>query len=72
MNRTISVKCQNTLHCGHENVFSESDLVSEVLIKDEDGNVIKEHSPVEIDANTFVKCSECGYPINCAHAVISD
>ena len=73
MSRTISVKCTNVQqHCCHENVFQESDLVSGVSIKDDEGYVIEEHPEVKVDGNTFVECERCGYPINCADATISD
>lgn len=71
MSRTISVVCPNKLHCGHLNVFQESDLVGEVPLINKAGKRIPP-PPVEVDENTFVKCERCGYPINCAHASISD
>lgn len=70
MSRTISVKCPQW-DCGHENVFSESELVGEVPLADEDGGRVPP-PPVTVDDNTFVKCEKCGYPVNCADATISD
>mgnify|MGYP003120790621 CR=1 FL=1 len=71
MTKTISVKCPNTVHCGHLNVFPASDLVGEVPLVDKDG-ARRPAPPVEVDENTFVQCDKCGYPINCADATISD
>ena len=73
MSRTISVTCTNSQqHCCHENVFREDELISGMSIKDDEGNIIEEHPPVEVDSRTFVKCEKCGYPISCADAIISD
>jgi hypothetical protein len=72
MSKTIEVKCSNTQHCGHVNIFSSDDLVSGMSIKDDEGRVVEEHPPVTVDKNTFVKCESCGYPISCGHARISD
>lgn len=71
MTRTISVKCTNTQHCGHLNVFPEDELKGEVPLINDAGDRIPA-PPVEVDDNTFVKCEKCGYPINCADATISD
>ncbi len=70
--RIITVKCLNIVHCGHINQFPESELVSGMTMKDDQGAIIEEHPQVTIDENTFVKCEACGYPISCAHAVISN
>jgi hypothetical protein len=73
MSRTIKLTCTNSQqHCCHENTFNESDLISGLAIKDDEGRVIEEHPAVEIDGNTVVACERCGYPINCANAIISD
>jgi hypothetical protein len=72
MSRTISVKCPNTEYCGAVNEFSEDELVSGLAIVDDNNQVVDAHPPVEVDENTFVQCSECGYPISCADATISD
>jgi hypothetical protein len=71
MSRIISIRCPNIVHCGHINVFPESDLIGEVPLIDKEGARIPP-PPVEIDENTFVKCEKCGYPVSCEHAVISD
>ena len=71
MSKKISVTCPKW-DCGHENVFDESDLVSEILVKNEDGIVVDQHQPVEVDANTFIQCEKCKGPVNCANANISD
>jgi len=73
MSRTIRITCTNAQqHCCHENVFSESELISGLSIKNDAGHVVEEHPPVEIDGNTVVQCERCGYPISCANAAISD
>ena len=72
MSKTIKVKCTNTLHCDYMNEFSSDDLVSEMPLKDDAGNILIEQPPVKIDSNTFVQCEKCGYPINCADATVSD
>lgn len=71
MSRTISVKCTNTQHCGHVNVFQEDELIGSVPLVTEDGTMLPP-PPVEIDENTFVECEKCKYPISCANATISD
>jgi len=70
MSRTISVKCPNVL-CAHVNKFDESELVGEVPLVNKDG-ARQAPPPVEVDENTFVKCENCGYPVSCANATISD
>ena len=72
MSKMISVKCTNTVHCGHLNVFPASDLVSGLALVNESGEVVNAHPQVKVDANTFVECEECRYPISCANATISD
>jgi hypothetical protein len=67
MSRTINVKCG---HCNALNSFSESELVSGVPSTDKHGNVVEEHPPVQVDANTVVACDKCGYPMSCANATI--
>ena len=69
--RTISVKCTNTQYCGHVNTFSEAELVSGMSVKNDEGKIVKEHLPVTVDENTFVKCERCGYPVHCADADIT-
>ena len=71
MSRTISVKCTNTLYCGHVNVFQEDELIGEVPVIDENGKRLPP-PPVEVDENTVIKCEACGYPVSCEHATISD
>lgn len=66
------IKCTNTQHCGHINEVEESDLVSEMSVKDDFGRVVDEHIPVKIDKNTFIKCEECGYPIRCISNDLAD
>jgi hypothetical protein len=72
MSRTISVTCPNTEYCGKVNTFEESELISGLAIVDDNGEVVDAHPAVEVDENTFVQCSHCGYPISCADATISD
>ena len=66
MSKTFEIKCP---HCGKVNTFDESDLVSGMSVKDDNGNIVQEHPPVEINENTFVRCEECGYPMGCSDAV---
>ncbi len=69
MNRTIEVNCPQ---CGKKHTFVESELQSGMSIKDAEGRIIQEHPPVEVDENTFIQCEECGYPVRCNDAIISD
>ena len=69
MTRVISVRCSNKVHCGYLNTFREDDLVGEVPLVGKNGERVPP-PPVKIDANTFVKCENCGYPISCADASI--
>lgn len=71
MSRMVRIVCPQVT-CGAVNEFLEDELESGLAIVDEDGNVVNAHPKVEIDANTFVECDQCRYPISCAHAVISN
>lgn len=66
--RTIQITCE----CGHVNEFPESELISGMTIKDDQGRIVEEHPEVTIDENTFVQCEACGTPVSCANATISD
>lgn len=65
MNRRIEIECSN---CKKVNYVNESELVSGVPLKDIQGNVVEEHPPVTIDANTLVACDACRYPMSCENA----
>jgi hypothetical protein len=69
MSKKISVTCP---HCGKVNEFLQSDLVSGMPIRDDEGNIIEEYPEVEVDACTFIKCDVCGAPVGCGNATISD
>lgn len=66
MSKTFEITCP---HCGTVNIFDESDLVSGMSIKDDQGNIVQENPPVEVDSFTFVRCENCGYPMGCGDAV---
>lgn len=65
-NRMIQVTCD----CSHVNVFPESELISGMTIKDDQGNVVEENPEVTINEFTFVECEKCGAAVSCAHAVV--
>ena len=67
MNRKIEIKCSN---CGAVNVLNEADLVSGVPLKNKNGDIIEEYPPVTIDANTFIGCDKCRYPMSCVNAKV--
>lgn len=67
-NRTVSAICD----CNHVNVFLESELVSGMTVKDDQGNIVEENPEVTINEFTFVQCEQCGSPVSCANATISD
>jgi len=62
----------NCTHCGCKHIFSESELKSDMSIKNTDGEIIDENPPVEVNNNTFIQCENCNYPMCCANAIILD
>lgn len=58
----IEITCDS---CGRRQKFLTSELVSELSIKDDRGNVVEASPEVVIDSNTLIQCDECGRPIVC-------
>ena len=63
----IRVTCPN---CSGVNEFDIEELVSEMSIKNDGGEIVEEHPEVEIDENTMIQCEHCRYPVSCANPTI--
>ncbi len=63
----IRVRC---LNCSQDNEFTIEELISDMSIKNDAGDIIEEHPEVEVDENTMIQCEYCKYPISCANPTI--